>query len=169
MTSKLKEPHVLLASANLLRMQKNLAPHISLRSLKSIQKAFDDNVKQLYNLGKEHFEFAEKIADFHWRQKISRLYYAAYNVRRAIVLKNDGSFNMDISDHQKIDQLPADFPNQNTYSNKLKALRDDRNLSDYGHTASPLDLLNSPDDAKQLVADFIGDAKAFLKRKGLRV
>jgi hypothetical protein len=168
-TSKLKEPHLLLAAANIMRMLRNIAPHISTRSQKSIQRAFNGNVKQLFELGEEHFRFAEKLSNADWRQKISRLYYAAYNVRRAVMLCSEGLFSTDSSDHQKINELPSHFPNASTYGNRLKFLRDDRNISDYGHTASLADLISTPDDAKQLVTDFIIEAKAFLKNRGLHI
>ena len=169
MTSKLKEPHLLLASSNIRRLQKNLAPHLSIKSLKAINKEFDNNVRQLISLGEEHFKFAEKLSLQDWRQKVSRFYYATYNSWRAVMLHYDGSFSTESADHQKIGNLPAGFPNQDTYANRLKVLRDDRNIADYGHTASVSDLIISLDDARQLTASFISDAKAFLAGNGLKI
>jgi hypothetical protein len=86
------------------------------------------------------FSFAARQNNRWWRQKISRLYYGAYNVSRAVRLCVSGEFSDDSTDHKRIGDLPADFPNQALYKNRLNSLRDDRNLCDYDHTARAADL-----------------------------
>jgi len=165
----LKEPHVLLASSNPRKLLKNLAHVLDQAALDEIEAEVDANVTGLLILGESHLAFALTIPKGEWRQRISRLYYAVYNVKRAVSLKYDGSFSTDSSDHQKIDGLPPNFNNQATYSSKLKNLRDDRNLADYSHLAKESDLLIPCDDVESMANDFITDAKAFLKNLGLQI
>ena len=122
----------------------------------------------LFVLGEEHYRFAVQIPGKHWRQKISRFYYGAYNVRRAVRLRYDGGYSTDLSDHKKPD-LPDKFPDKNTYEVQIKTLRDDRNLADYDHTADEADLVIALSDAERLVDDFIKDARDFLAAQGVKV
>lgn len=78
-----------------------------------------------------------------------------------------GEYSTDVSDHKKIETIPRDFPNQNTYSNRLGILREDRNLCDYDHTARMTDLILTPDDAKDLVEQFLVDARNYLRARGV--
>jgi len=48
-------------------------------------------------------------------------------------------------------------------------LRDDRNVSDYDHAATPADLTFPIQDAVSLVGDFIQEAKGYLAGRGLRI
>ena len=114
---------------------------------------------QLFKLGKSHYRFARRQNNRDWRQKISRLYYGAYNISRAVRLCVNGEYSTESSDHKKVEAIPDDFPNKNTYSNRMAVLRDDRNLCDYDHAAVIGDLILAPGDALQLVGDFLQDAK----------
>lgn len=58
---------------------------------------------------------------------------------RAIQLYHSGSYNT--SDHKNIHDLTQSLNNVETYKNKLKQLREDRNLADYDHSASEDDLV----------------------------
>jgi hypothetical protein len=165
----LKEPHVLLASGNPKKLIRNLALILSPIELQKIQNEVDNNVISLYALGIGHYEFAMAIPVREWRQNISRLYYAAYNIKRAVSLKNEGLFSTDSSDHTKIDILPDSFDNVATYRSRLKALRDDRNLSDYSHAAAEADLLYGVAVSRTMVSDFVQDAKKFLLDNGVQV
>lgn len=165
----LKEPHILLASGNPQKLIRNLTGVVDADAIQKIQEEVDNNIRSLFVLGEEHFRFALAISTNEWRQRVSRLYYAAYNIKRAMSLKHDGTFSTDSSDHQKVDNLPDGMPNQATYRTKLKNLRDDRNLADYSHLAQESDLLIAADDAAILVEEFIRDAKVFLKGVGLTV
>lgn len=125
------------------------------------------NVLQLFNLGVEHYEFANSLHRARWRQIISRAYYGAYNITKSIRLLNDGGFTTDSSDHKKCGELPVGFNSASTYSNKIKQLRDDRNLSDYDHLAEELDLAFSVAEYLQTVSALIEDGKNFMLSKGL--
>lgn len=163
----LSEPHVLLASSNPQKIIKNLAGILNTSELAKIQNAVDENVVGLFKLGETHLIFALKLEKHEWRQRISRLYYAAYNVKRAVQLKHNGCFSTDVTDHQKVDELPDDLPNASIYKSKLKSLRDDRNLADYSHLAKENDLLDKPDAAQAFVESFVSDAKTLLTSKGI--
>ena len=129
-SKKLKEPHILLAGSNCHRLIRNVQHVLNPAAVDAIRQEVRDNVKQLFALGDHHFYFAISIPNTNWRQRVSRFYYAAYNIRRAIALNDSGHFAMDVSDHKKIGELPSDFPNQNMFATELRGLRDDRNLAD---------------------------------------
>jgi uncharacterized protein (UPF0332 family) len=150
-------------------MLQNLNGVLDASALAKIQAEIDRNVEELINLGESHFNFAKSINQNEWRQVISRLYYAAYNIKRAVSLRVDGSFSTDSSDHQKIGELPKDFTDVEKFSSKLKNLRDDRNLADYSHDASESDLLIPINEAGALVADFINQSFGYLRNKGMTI
>jgi len=95
----LSEPHVLLASSNPYKLIRNLSSILAPAEIDKIRTEIDSNVIALFELGMLHHKFAMSLAIREWRQNISRLYYAAYNVKRAISLKCDGTFSTDSSDH----------------------------------------------------------------------
>ncbi len=165
----LKEPHLFNAAANPVKLLRNLTGILAAEELLKIQAEIDANVVGLYRLGDSHYQFALSIRPTEWRQRISRLYYAAYNVRRAVSLCHDGTFSSDSSDHQKMDSIPDAVANAATYRIKLKNLRDDRNLGDYNHLARETDLLSTAAEYELLVANFIADTAAYLGAKGLTV
>lgn len=168
-STPLKEPHFLLASSNSRKMLNNIRHVISGESAQAIETEIERNSIELFNLGIDHFDFAKKAPRRQWRQRISRLYYGAYNIKRSVQLYVDGTFRTDSTDHKKIGDLPPGFPNQNTYSSFLNGLREDRNLSDYNHTATIDDLLMPPNDTEQMVQDFVNDARNFLLSKGAKI
>jgi len=150
-------------------MIQNLNHILEQQELDKITAELDRNVRQLFQLGKSHFSFAQGLGDKDWRQKISRLYYAAYNVRRAVALKNSGAFSTESGDHQKVDQLPDNMDNRESHLTNLRNLREDRNLSDYNHEAKVTDLVLNPGDALNFVTQFLADSAKFLKDQGVTV
>ncbi|MFT7045804.1 MAG: hypothetical protein ACJAYH_001071 [Celeribacter sp.] len=123
--------------------------------------------KAMFDLGVSHFRFANALNNTHWRQRVSRFYYGAYNGSKAIRYMVDGSHSTDSSDHKKIGELPTDFPDRATYSTRLKELRDDRNKCDYDHAARARDLFISQADAGVLTSDFLKTALVYLNERGL--
>ncbi len=163
----LKEPHIFLVSQNPMTLMRNLAGVLQPQQIKKNQIEVEENVMALLRLAYDHFEFAQSVPSIHWRQKVSRLYYAAYNGRRALMLKYDGSFSTDSSDHKNVDKLPDTLANCSMHKSKLKDLRDDRNLCDYSHLASETDLLMAANDAEVFVEGFLKDIKDFLGTQGM--
>lgn len=163
----LKEPHLFNAGSNPLKVIKNLAGILVVEELNKLRVEIEANVVGLFRLGESHFEFAQSIDPKHWRQRISRLYYGAYNVRRSVQLRYDGSFSTESSDHSRIDSLPNEIANLATYKVKLQNLRDDRNLADYNHLATQGDLIVSANDYQTFVGAFINDAKSYLVSGGI--
>jgi hypothetical protein len=163
----LKEPHLFNAASNPFKIIRNLAGILLVTELDKIRAEVDANVVGLFRLGQVHFVFARSVPAAEWRQRVSRLYYGAYNVRRAVALKYDGTFSTDSSDHQNVDKIPDAVNNAATYRVKLKNLREDRNLADYNHLAQETDLLVSPSDYEIMVTGFIQDAVQYLKSEGL--
>jgi hypothetical protein len=162
----LKSPHFLRASNNVRQMRANLVVVLSPAELKIIDDEITKNAAQLFRLGASHYNFAKRQNARAWRQKVSRLYYAAYNISRAIRLWVKGEFATDVGDHKRVD-LPDDFPDRNTYSNRLSALRDDRNLCDYDHTARARDLIEDAAAWLKFVTKFERDARAYLRSRGV--
>ncbi len=164
-----KKPHILLAATNPLAMLENIRHVVGNDAVRQIQKEIDKNVRELFALGNEHLTFSKQIPNRSWRQKISRLYYGAFNARRAIVLHFSGDYHTDVSDHKNVGKLPDSFPNKETYSIQLRDLREDRNLADYDHSATVDDLLRPLEESERIVDQFISDARSFLENRGVRI
>src|SRR4051812_16045429 len=107
----LKEPHLFNAGSNPLKLMRNLGGVLSTVELDKLRQEYLANVVGLFRLGEAHFSFAKGVAASQWRQRVSRFYYGAYNVRRAVPLKHDGPFATDVSDHKNIDEIPDKLPN----------------------------------------------------------
>jgi hypothetical protein len=166
---RMKTPHILLATSNAPRMRKNLEAILDAKALAAIDQEITSNVAAMYSLGSYHYSFAMGLQASDWRQKVSRLYYAAYQVSRCLRFHVRGEFHQDVTDHKKIDELPVGFPKQATYTNKLGVLRDDRNICDYDHTAVESDLVHTVTDSAALVSDLLTDAKTYLNSRGVSV
>lgn len=164
----MKTPHLLNLS-NSRKVKQNLSGILDAQALDIIEAEIRANAVSLYRLGQQHYRFAQRQTSPNWRQKVSRLYYAAYNVARSIRLFMNGEYSTDVKDHQKFENLPDDFPSRARYSNQLVVLREDRNTCDYDHTASAGDLVLGSTDAARLVEDFMTDAAIFLRSRGLSV
>jgi hypothetical protein len=162
-----RTPHLLLAAPNLRRLQANIVHIVDAKAMAALDAEICSNVADLYRLGRQHYLFAMRQNNAAWRQKISRLYYGAYNGSRAIRLCVQGDYSTDATDHKKIGDLPDNFPNRETYKNRLNTLRDDRNLCDYDHTARSGDLSIGVKDSILLVTDFLSDAHGLLKQRGV--
>lgn len=163
----LSPPNLLLAASNPLKMIENLSHLLEPNELGKLTNELDRNVIALFALGESHYSFAATLINKDWRQKISRLYYGVYNVRRAVVLKHSGGFSTDSSDHKYVDQLPDATSNKQSHIVNLRALREDRNLADYSHLATATDLVIAPDDALKFATQFISDCRQFLLQNGL--
>jgi hypothetical protein len=165
----LKSPHILLAAGNLKKLKLNLVDVIDDNAIQAIEEEICCNAAKLYLLGKHHYIFATKQNKNAWRQKVSRLYYGAYNVSRAVRLCVSGEYSGESGDHKKIGDLPKDFPTRASYSNRLTALRDDRNLCDYDHTARCADLSIGVAESVELVDEFLKDTRAYLGQRGVKI
>lgn len=159
-------PHLLLASSNPQKMLNNLSHILDATAYSAIQSEINKNVKLLFLLGESHYIFAKQIGREHWRQRISRFYYGAYNVRRALNLHESGLYQTDVEDHKNT-KLPSGLNNYNTYQFRLKDLREDRNLADYDHIATEADLVHTQSDVESMVTDFINDARVYLVSRGV--
>ncbi|MEW6238777.1 MAG: hypothetical protein AB1656_25615 [Candidatus Omnitrophota bacterium] len=164
-----KSPHILLATGNCQKVRSNLTYILDSAAISAIDTEIANNVQGLFNLGMDHYNFACSIPQKEWRQRISRLYYGAYNIARSIKLAHEGYYSTETSEHKKITELPVDLPNCPLYKNNLSNLRDDRNLADYDHTVIVNDLVLTPNEAMELVTQFIADAKTFLAGKGIKI
>lgn len=169
MTKGLITPHLLLASSNPVKMIRNLNHLLAQAELDKLTAELDRNVRLLFELGLTHYNFASSLNDADWRQKVSRLYYGAYNVRRSISLKYNGTFSTDNSDHKNVDQLPDTLNNKEAHSVNLRNFREDRNLCDYSHQAVMPDLVQAPADWQAFAQAFIADSRVYLAQQGVIV
>lgn len=169
MEKGLNTPHILLASSNPSKMLTNLAHILNEAELKKLRAEVDNNVIALFRLGYEHFIFARALPDKNWRQKVSRCYYGAYNVRRAVALNHNGSFSTDSSDHKNVDQIPAEVSNSESHKIGLRDLREDRNLADYSHMATQSDLVKTVLQITEFTEQFVADCKTHLETKGITI
>ena len=162
----LVSPHVLLIGNPYITIN-NLKEVLDETALERIKDAVKHEVRLLFQLGLEHFVFAKSIDRKHWRQKVSRLYYAAYNIRRAIQLQDSGKYSTDVSDHKDIDNLPTSLNQRTIHGSMLKQLRDDRNLADYSHSGREEDLFATTLELEAKVEEFLADCKDYFKKAGL--
>lgn len=169
MAAAIKEPHLFNAGSNPLKLIRNLEAILSPAELDKVRQEIVSNVIGLYRLGESQCEFACGLPTTHWRQRVSRFYYGAYNVRRAVVLRHDGSFSTDSSDHKNIHNIPDKLQNSEMYKSKFGTLRDDRNLADYNHLAIESELVLSQSDCELLVKAFLSDAKIYLNSEGVEL
>lgn len=159
-------PHVLLIG-NPYSAINNLQGILVEEELEKIRVAVRKEVKLLYLLGQDHFQFAQSISHTFWRQKVSRLYYAAYNTRRSVQLQDSGKYSTDVSDHKDIDNLPQNLNKKTIHGSMLKQLRDDRNLADYSHLGKAEDLFATTQELEEMVENFLTDCKTYLITAGI--
>jgi hypothetical protein len=164
----LVSPHILIIG-NPYTTINNLKGILDEAALDNIRNAVTTEVRLLYQLGLDHYSFAKSIDHKHWRQKVSRLYYAAYNIRRAVQLQDTGKYSTDVSDHKEIDNLPSSLNQRTIHGSVLKQLRDDRNLADYSHLGKEEDLFATTKELEQKVEDFLADSKYYLNKAGITV
>lgn len=165
----MRSPHILLLNKNVAELKRELAHVLTKKSSMAFDAAVKENVVQLFGLGEHHFEFAKALPALHWRQVVSRSYYGAYSVSKAVRLAVRGQYSQEVKDHEKVGELPDDFADKSTYANRLRLLRDDRNLCDYDHTAVEPDLGISAADTLTLVGNFVLHARAYLRARKFQV
>jgi hypothetical protein len=135
--------------------------------LAKIEAEVSKQTRLMYELGLVHYDFTKNLPKKQWRQRVSRLYYAAYNGSKAVRFFHDGNHSTDSKDHSKVGALPDNFPDRAKYENQLQSLREDRNSSDYDHLAKIDDLIFSPKYYSDLVIDFLRHAHEHLVARGL--
>ena len=163
----IRTPHLLEASNNPRRMKENLVGLLDVEAINVIEAAICLNSAQLYKLGLLHHQFAKRQRPKDWRQFFSRSYYGGYNCARAVKLVHDGHYAQHSGDHQRINNLPSDFPDPMRHGNFLKTLREDRNICDYDHTAKLTDLVLSIAEVQAAMASFFEDTKIYLAARGV--
>lgn len=161
----MKSPHILLLNKNVVDLRRELGHILSKKSTAAFDAEVKENIVQLFSLGLHHFDFAKALGPVNWRQIVSRSYYGAYSVSKAVRLAVNGQYSREVKDHEKVGDLPDDFPDKNTYANRLRLLRDDRNLCDYDHTVVEADLGMTSTDALALVGGLVSHARGYLRTR----
>lgn len=165
----MKTPHLLLVPANVYTVRDNVAHLVGAAGVAALDREIVANVVAMFRMGEEYLRFALTLPASEWRHKVSRLYYAAYALTRAVRFQLHGDWSTSPTEHQIVGKLPNGFPNEHTYTNRLPVLRKDRNLADYDHSGTPGDLVISVSDAEALVKQLVADARTFLGYKGITV
>lgn len=130
-----------LLNINPRKIQRCLQNILTQQELDKIEAEVRVNVLHLLGLGRAHLVAARNLTGpASWRQKVSRGYYACYAVSRAVRLAHSGHYNQDVKDHDRVGDLPDDFPNGATWKDTLTKFRADRNAADYDHTFRPAEL-----------------------------
>ena len=165
----MSEKFRLLLKKNPNEIKHGLSEILDLSSLDTIQKEINHNVLALFDLGLNHYDFAKSLDAKDWRHKISRFYYAAYNIARAVRLHSSGVYSVDSTDHKKVGELPDDFPDKEKYENDLPVLRDDRNMCDYDHISTLSNVKIGINETLTLVNEFIQTAKEYLRQRNVEI
>jgi hypothetical protein len=160
-----RDDHILVAK-NVRALERALRMFLDTTAQQAFAAEISKHVLELLALGKYHLEFAKLTNATHWRQQISRAYYGSYNCSRAIRLHYDGSYSIEVTDHDKISRLPPGFPNGAKYETELKVFRSERNTADYDHRAQVSDLIKPPTEWLNLADDFVRDSVAYLRSRG---
>ena len=123
----------------------------------SEMEKFDAKVNEItrlfFSLGNKHLYVAKKlVASGVKRSTVSRAYYACYSYSRAVRYKVSGHYEVDQKDHNKIGELPKDFPNLAHWNTVLAEMRLDRNTADYEPSAAAVRSMKH----KRLLKNFFG-------------
>ena len=121
-----------------------------------------------FKLGEEHLAEAKQLAQIgSVRGTCSRAYYAAYNASKAIRYLNNGFVSLKGDDHARASsELPDDFPDAATWSEKLSRLYELRLWADYDNWTTTIASLSS--ETTKAITDaeaFIGAARTFVNFK----
>jgi uncharacterized protein (UPF0332 family) len=161
----MKEDHLL--QLNPRKVIRCLRPLISGAEINAIEAEVQRNVVQLIRLGQAHLRFAGRVEGQNmWRQRVSRAYYCAYSVSRAVRLAVHGVYSTDPGDHKKLGDLPADFSDVPRWQDLLTKFRADRNLADYDHTITEAALEMRSNAYLKVAEEFLAVAKQYLKARG---
>ncbi len=153
------------AAANVRRLHSNLANVLAQAALDSIESEINHNIAQLFALGGHTFcsPSAMGIVTGGKESQDSITGHTTFPVQVRLCVT--GEYSTDPSDHKKIDNLPDDFPNKNTYANRLAILREDRNLCALRPFSEARRFAPwSVDDSAEIVESFLRDARKYLER-----
>ncbi len=159
------ENHLL--TLNPRKVQRCLQGILTQNELHKIEAAVRANVRQLLALGRLHLSTAVRLTGPRtWRQAVSRGYYACYAASRAVRLANSGYYSQETKDHERVGELPDDFPDKMKWKDTLTKFRADRNVADYDHTLRERDLEMSSDDYMRHARQFLRTTAEYLRARG---
>jgi hypothetical protein len=147
----------------------HIRPLLDPQSVAALETHLRGEVAKLYALSLHHYRFAASLTSTYWRQRVSRLYYAAYASSRALRLAVSGEYSTEVTDHKKVGSLPDDFPSRARFSANLDVLREDRNSCDYDHGVSAGELAQTTANTEALVRDFLIETRAYLVARGINL
>jgi uncharacterized protein (UPF0332 family) len=135
----------------------------------SIDELREHAIRDRLRFAQQILNTTKKIAKIHSKEHrltTVRSYYALYHAARALVYFCEGGD--DHEEHSKVaTKLPNDLPEKETWQNRLKTARLDRNRADY--EPYPTKLKEFAATARltlQYADEFIRVVKRYLKKKG---
>jgi len=152
---------------NLRKVRACLEPILDQAALQAIDAEVEKNTQDLYSLALYHYRFASNLSSYYWRQKISRFYYSVYSSSKALRIYEKGEYSTEVKDHQRVADLPDQFPHRARFKLVLESMREDRNTCDYDHAATTQNLLYSASELHTSTRDFLVEVKKYIGTKGL--
>ncbi len=128
--------------------------------------------RKWFELGRLHYADASAFdAKSNPRAVYSRAYYAAYNASKAVRYVVRGSVSLRGDDHKKVADLPASFPDADSWVSKLPLLYEHRLRADYDNWSdTPGENVLSAADCLTIATDFLKAAEQFLLAEyGLKI
>ena len=159
----------ILAFGNSRKIETHLADVIGPDATLLISEEIAKQSSKIFALGVSHYNFAKTCPRHHWRQKVSRLYYACYNSSKAIRYYKTGVFSSDVGDHKKIDVIPDNFPEKERFKSQLGAFRTCRNQADYDHLVKASDLAFTTKEIFDVTKEFLLLSKKYLIENGCEI
>ncbi len=159
------------------RLLKRVRNHAEFRStlteltLVSDLQAFDQQVVNItrcwFKLGHEHLEDA-KAANRAKRVRsvYSRSYYSVYNASKAVRYHVNGVVSLKGDDHQKAGDLPADFPNVDSWTARIPEMYEHRLRADYDNwSLTPTTHTLKPSDCIAFAERFLEECRRYIQAK----
>jgi uncharacterized protein (UPF0332 family) len=165
--------HLIVELGNHAKVRSILQKYLSLNFIQEYDAAVRKATSRFIRLAEQHLQSAIQASKNKklWRTTVSRAYYACYGASRAVRYLVIGHVLIgDPKDHDKIGELPDDFPGQRQWKIVLNNMRKDRNRADYEPwTKSLKELSGTPKLTLEKAIDFVRISKEYLRKKGVKV
>lgn len=128
--------------------------------------------RKWFELARLHYLDASAVdASVNPRSVYSRTYYSAYNASKAVRYVVEGFVSLRGDDHKKVADLPGNFPEVDSWAEKLPLLLQHRLRADYDNwSGTASENVLAPADCLTIAANFLKVAEQFLlKEYGLKI
>lgn len=120
--------------------------------------------RRWFELARMHFADASAVDKLlNPRSVYSRSYYAAYNASKAVRYIVRGAVSLHGDDHKKVADLPSNFPDVDSWMEKLPLLLEHRLRADYDNwSGTSAENQLSPDNCLEISREFLDISEQFL-------